>query len=478
MSARPTLLRGCILAGVASALVVASRSRPASASPDLLLDGATTHLSGTVRYRVVHLTHGAKIQVVPYDGDPARGRLEIIAHSIIVDATSSIDATGAGFRGRQDDDGEGPGGGTGAKTSDDSAAGGGYGGKGGPGVFRPSCLVNQATKGGDPYETVLEDIRMGSAGSAAGSHDGDPGGRGGNGGGAIVLRAGRIALDGIVVADGLAGAVFDGDDSSGGGAGGGILLHAGQLVSVGAARLQVNGASGGKSAKDEGGAGGGGRIRLFVPTVPPSLVTSVQGGASACDTAKGASGSVMAPKDLGCPDLDGDGPTSSECGGKDCDDSDPEVRPGAAERCNGEDDDCNGAIDDGDLRSVCGGGSCVNGVCVPEPDAGPPDAPPEASADSADAPEPAEDSGPPAPDAPPDAGDADAPAPVVPAVTFQPVESVVLRGGCAIGAPASPSRSAPLGAASGAALLLMVAACRSRRGPRAAARRWNGPRRG
>jgi hypothetical protein len=44
-----------------------------------------------------------------------------------------------------------------------------------------------------------------------------------------------------------------------------------------------------------------------------------------------------------CVDADGDGVT--DCAG-DCNDADPKIRPGAAEVCDGRDNDCNGAIDD------------------------------------------------------------------------------------------------------------------------------------
>ncbi len=47
------------------------------------------------------------------------------------------------------------------------------------------------------------------------------------------------------------------------------------------------------------------------------------------------------------PDEDGDGVVAASCAdGADCDDTDPDVRPGATERCNQRDDDCDGACDE------------------------------------------------------------------------------------------------------------------------------------
>ncbi len=63
-----------------------------------------------------------------------------------------------------------------------------------------------------------------------------------------------------------------------------------------------------------------------------------------------------------CPDVDGDGYANASCGGSDCNDSDPDVHPGAAEVCDdGLDNDCDQLVDAED------GQECeeteVNGEC-------------------------------------------------------------------------------------------------------------------
>ena len=65
--------------------------------------------------------------------------------------------------------------------------------------------------------------------------------------------------------------------------------------------------------------------------------------------------------DCSCPDADSDGYTALFCGGDDCDDTLPGVYPGAVERCNGIDDNCDGSVPaneadaDGDGVRICNG---------------------------------------------------------------------------------------------------------------------------
>jgi hypothetical protein len=67
--------------------------------------------------------------------------------------------------------------------------------------------------------------------------------------------------------------------------------------------------------------------------------------------------------------LDGDGDEDPPrvCGGADCDDSRPDIYSGAAERCNAQDDDCDGTIDEAANGSCMAGQVCMTGACVCAP---------------------------------------------------------------------------------------------------------------
>ncbi|MEK6967236.1 MAG: putative metal-binding motif-containing protein [Nanoarchaeota archaeon] len=65
------------------------------------------------------------------------------------------------------------------------------------------------------------------------------------------------------------------------------------------------------------------------------------------------------PQGGACADNDGDTYTDISCGGQDCNDNNPSVRPGATETCNNLDDNCVNGIDEGLTQpSTCGVGAC------------------------------------------------------------------------------------------------------------------------
>src|SRR5262249_52974802 len=76
-----------------------------------------------------------------------------------------------------------------------------------------------------------------------------------------------------------------------------------------------------------------------------------------------------------CIDSDGDGysPDGGLCGPVDCDDTNPNLHPGAPEICNGLDDNCDGNVDeDPDASNSCATqctatAQCVAGSCVTTP---------------------------------------------------------------------------------------------------------------
>ncbi len=81
------------------------------------------------------------------------------------------------------------------------------------------------------------------------------------------------------------------------------------------------------------------------------------GAAEACN---GVDDNCNGTRDDGFPDLDADG--FAACGG-DCDDTVPSIHPGAAEACNHRDDDCDGSIDEGFLDGDADGYASCAGDC-------------------------------------------------------------------------------------------------------------------
>ncbi|MBL8911301.1 MAG: putative metal-binding motif-containing protein [Archangium sp.] len=152
-----------------------------------------------------------------------------------------------------------------------------------------------------------------------------------------LLRAACVALAlSVVGCDcGPVNPAFDGGEMTGGGDGGGAATGGGE--GGGAA----TGGSGGGVAGGGGVSGGG-------------TGGAMGGGGGASGGGTGGGGAMI------CIDGDGDGYGSgTNCMGPDCNDADPMAFPGAMERCNGEDDNCNAQTDEGLADLNCGVGACA-----------------------------------------------------------------------------------------------------------------------
>ncbi|APR77578.1 Hypothetical protein A7982_02925 [Minicystis rosea] len=311
--------------------------------------------------------------------DPMGGWLRVKANTITIAAGGIIEADGAGYAGKEGDNGQSPtgtgGGGKGANQGF-PGGGGGFFAKGGDGSSEATAGVCVTYGGASPggqafFDMATKTPMLGAAGGAATVMP-VTATAGGSGGGGIILQAAVVKIDGTISASGSKPFAIGGV-APGGGSGGTVQIIAAQLEGSGIVAVKGgDGAHGGGStnpanpiAANNGGGGSGGVILLSLPQgvmAPSSLMLQVTGGSNGCNMTAASGAVFVDAMASSCVDLDGDGFQSSQCGGDDCDDSDPDVHPDASEVCDGRDNDCNAKTDDGD--DLCAPGTtCVEGAC-------------------------------------------------------------------------------------------------------------------
>lgn len=366
----------------------------------------TKSMSGSHVYPSV--TIAGTINVDSYDGaDLRRGWLHLRSKEITIEATAVIDADGAGWpHGQMDAPSEGvtamgldpympePGGG-GSHL--------GLGGRGRHSNDQPTnicatafpgdlCDIFAGANGGSIYDdprvplALSSDPRMGmgsaGGGSQAGCPNDDQSQNGYPGGGAVVLIAETVHIDGRISTNG-SDAPNTGAAGPGAGAGGSIVIRALNLSSGSNARLSAAGGLGihhvGAVGNSLGGGGGGGLIVIQAPEMGAVLSNAdVSGGTiDACadqstDQISGEPGVATMGATPSCIDADLDGfevcadPSQTQ----DCHDGRETVSPDACERCIGSiDEDCDGDPDNAPangcapLCPIGSGSTCVDGAC-------------------------------------------------------------------------------------------------------------------
>ena len=241
-----TLILSTTIASGGSLTIHKNASLVQNSSQTLKLNGSLTVEKGGI------ITHSDNATVRDYAVN-----LEVAGAFDLQDG-STITVDGLGYDGSvTSGDGFGPGGGKdGSGTG--SGGGGGHGGSGGAGSA-PGGIVN------DPQNADL--------GSGGGT--GYPPTSGGSGGGAVILKAVTLTLNGRITANGMVGATNT-TYGGGGGAGGSVYITATNISGSGV--IVASGAAGGGA--DKGGGGGGGRILVLVTGTgdPCAINTDAAGG--------------------------------------------------------------------------------------------------------------------------------------------------------------------------------------------------------
>lgn len=227
----------------------ASNINSLDCAENLRIDGTTMTVAtlSALDLEVINSGHLRSPMAQPFVGT--------MTGNVTIDATSSINADGAGY-GSDAGPGKGSPGGSGG-------GGGGYGGGGGRG--------NEGI-GGNSYGDVFTPVQLGSGGGGDGN-----GATGGSGGGALQLMiGGSLQVDGRISADGKLSGLFG--EVGGGGSGGSIWITSTNISGPGL--ISARGGAGGNNGFAHGGGGGGGRIALYFDTLSLNNVLAT-GAASA-----------------------------------------------------------------------------------------------------------------------------------------------------------------------------------------------------
>ena len=192
-----------------------------------------------------------------------------VSGEFVMEEGASVSLRGLGYSGGDPyvhRGGYGPGGGGESYRGWGRGGGGGHGGDGG------TAASYNAGVGGRGYGSLIDPMDLGSGGGHGQNQS-----IGSSGGGAFILEAGSVALNGFIDVRGN-----DGDNSSGAGGGGSINIKTGNLIGNG--RLNADGGYGGWA-----GGGAGGRIVVVASESDNSnLIMSADGGYSGQGSVGGA----------------------------------------------------------------------------------------------------------------------------------------------------------------------------------------------